>query len=296
MDSLIALALQDSRDALEQMAVEVEPAKFGEIKHFTPAFVAALRGRAGRSHLDPTSVRSYPLRVSGWPSKANVDVSVRDHAGALALIELKWDALSECVWDVAKLALAIAEEQATFGYVVAGAREKTWSDRKPGTELFDSADHAMSDLRSSPYRALWDSWERKGDPIPLQLPRVVRIASFRAVDVDLRGEPWQLRCASIDADPGHVEDVDDLDERWREHLSPAAKVFYDPKLTDEERRRRLTALAEEESMAGGHTADAAGYLASSARRRSIDGERAGEQGDDVDEDAVARMIAKKRFE
>ncbi len=147
VDFLVGSALERSAQALAAKAPEIEPAKMGEIKDLTPAYRDALRIEVERARLDPASVKSHPLRVAGWPSKSNVDLSFRDQDGALALLELKWDALSQCVWDVAKLALAVAEGQATFAYIVAGARAKTWSARKPGTELFDSAERSMVDLR-----------------------------------------------------------------------------------------------------------------------------------------------------
>lgn len=69
--------------------------------------------------------------------------------------------------------------------------------------------------------------------MPLTLPRQVRFGEVARVDLDLASEAWQLRCLSVDAAPGDSIEVDGLDERWRDRLTPVGAVFYDDTLPTE---------------------------------------------------------------
>jgi hypothetical protein len=78
-----------------------------------------------------------------------LDLSLLEGDGSpAAILELKWGAgkLYNCVWDLPKMAVALARRLAPRAYLVAGAPAADW-DGGEGGELFGSATWAASELR-----------------------------------------------------------------------------------------------------------------------------------------------------
>lgn len=269
LPSIVREAVEQAGRDLERTAEQVKPDSLGETNHFTPALRAGLVKTAARVGVEPGDLRGKRVALAGWPSVGPFDLRLDAGRGRVALLELKWGALDEVVWDVCKLALAVTELKALTGFVVVGAPTRKWDRGLPGATLLDTAQHRTADLRANPYRSAWDVWERRNDPRPDRLPPVVHTEAVCSVDLDLGSQEWRLRAAAVTADPDLVEDVEDLDERWRDLATPAALVFYDETLTAHDKQVRLRELADRAGADTPDRTDAHGYIRSLHRREQL---------------------------
>jgi hypothetical protein len=82
--------------------------------------------------------------------------------GAPAFFELKWGSgrrtLGECVWDAAKMSVAVARGRASAAFLVAGAPARRWREPIEGPELFERGTLTVGHLRGEPY--LGSYWTR----------------------------------------------------------------------------------------------------------------------------------------
>jgi hypothetical protein len=102
------------------------------------------------------------INVPDWPGVGPVDLSLLNADGSpAAFLELKWGAgtLYNCVWDLPKMAVALARGLAPCAYLVAGAPAAEWEGGE-GSELFGSADWAASELLTR-YAHLWKFWRKE---------------------------------------------------------------------------------------------------------------------------------------
>jgi hypothetical protein len=80
---------------------------------------------------------NFGVKLADWPKVGPVDVAVMNGDAVTALFELKWGAgnLYNCVWDLEKVAVALASGVAYRGFLVAGAPSQDWNTAR-GAELF----------------------------------------------------------------------------------------------------------------------------------------------------------------
>lgn len=132
-------------DALKHVAVELE--QLAQERKPTEADLQVALGRklqaaAAESGKSVVVSEQERLSLDGWPGVGPVDLTIRlgEDSVAAAFVELKWGGgtLWNCVWDVAKLALAVRQGAARSGYLVAGAPTSEWEKPVRGAELFES--------------------------------------------------------------------------------------------------------------------------------------------------------------
>lgn len=94
--------------------------------------------RVWRDGRDGRSSRQKRFRTDAWPGVGPVDLELVTVAPALSRcwIEVKWDDIGACVWDTAKMAVAVAERACDVAYLVAGASADSWATC-PGREMLD---------------------------------------------------------------------------------------------------------------------------------------------------------------
>lgn len=138
-----AKAAQAVTEAAEELAARVTaagdalPAPFKE-KQMQSLFVEALDDVLRLRQLELRVKQNLSVKFAEWPGVGPVDVALLDPDGAPAgFVELKWGAgtLYNCVWDVEKMAVAVACAHAAAAFLVAGAPAAHW-EASDGSELF----------------------------------------------------------------------------------------------------------------------------------------------------------------
>jgi len=206
---------------------EALPSRFQE-SHMQAVFVEALRAACSRQAPDLVVKPNRSVKFEEWPGVGPIDVSLLDKEGApLAFIELKWGAgtLYNCIWDLAKMAVAVASKHCATAYLVAGAPASEWSSAD-GSALFAAGDWSTADLYTT-YRKYWDFWRGDVKTHPVTLPATVTTGSVAVAELSVCGKPWEVRCgevSAVDAEWFHVETAASPEpgispERWREHFS-----------------------------------------------------------------------------
>jgi hypothetical protein len=188
--------LEQSSSALQDVAAEKGWAKTQE-------------GDFQRAIESAASASSGSIQLDSWPAVGPVDVVLPGNTG----VELKWcktgDKLANCVWDIAKLATAIAEEKLAYGLIAAGAPDTHWATNSPGVALFTPGEHDTPELVRN-YEGWWRFWCKDVMTRPTRLPQTIRIVDTGGVPVPLDGVPFTLRLASVEV----------LDATWRDHVCP----------------------------------------------------------------------------
>ena len=96
-------------------------------------------------------------QMTGWPGVGSLDIELAE-TDPQTWVELKWakaaGTLFNCLWDVGKLAQAICEGRAAYGYLVAGAPVAEWRKDTPYRRLFGVSCHLDG--------ALVTQYERRG--------------------------------------------------------------------------------------------------------------------------------------
>jgi hypothetical protein len=99
---------------------------------------ARTRERDFQRAVDSVSgTRSGPITLNSWPAVGPVDLMLPDDPGLESKRCMSGNTLANCVWDVAKLACAIAEEKLEHGLLAAGAPDAHWANSSPGIDLFN---------------------------------------------------------------------------------------------------------------------------------------------------------------
>jgi hypothetical protein len=177
-----------------------------ERDHLQPCCAAAAAELAKRWMPAPTVSTQLELEFRAWPRVGSVDIALIWPNTAPVLLELKCgagtDALGHCVWDSAKLALAMQYRKGSAVFLLAGAPASDWHRPVRGSEFFADGPHQAELLRVL-YGDWWRHYERRDDPQPSELPRRwwtehVHTAPFKVAD-----ERWELRLAQVLA---HGED------------------------------------------------------------------------------------------
>jgi hypothetical protein len=167
-----------------------------ERDHLQPVVTEALRGaaRAGAT-VSTQRVAALP----SWPRLGHFDLAVESPAG-IAVVELKCgrgtDAAGACIWDSAKLAVAIQERAIDAGFLLAGAPVADWQRPIRGAELFEDDVHD-AELTRLLHRDWWAHWESRGDPWPTHVPATIRTRPVARASFSLGEVAWELRLAEV---------------------------------------------------------------------------------------------------
>lgn len=131
------------------------------------ALEEALSARVGPESWSAVS-RQFSLKDPAWPGVGPVDLALDLPGNPPALVELKWDDLPACAWDMAKLALACANGQASGGILLAVAPTENWATN-PGRELFDPRGW-RADLLLERFASNFAYWAKDVKTRPSRLP------------------------------------------------------------------------------------------------------------------------------
>lgn len=130
----------------------------------------------------------YRARFEEWPGVGGVDVAIVGPEGPAAYIELKWGrgTLYNCVWDVAKMALASAKASSCAAFLVAGSPNSGWTEREAGSEFFATREWSTWDDILTAHRKLWNLWARAVNTRPTSLPKTFRTTNVIVVPLMFR--------------------------------------------------------------------------------------------------------------
>jgi hypothetical protein len=153
-----------------------------------------------RPSIGLTARRQAAMRTPNWqPKPGNVDLEVltEQRHRVITWMEVKWgdSNLWNCVWDVAKTALAVRDGLCDRAYLVAGLSDQAMSRRpSDGAEFlndgrWDTAEDVM--LR---YRDYWLYWNDQVKTRPLRLPdRIETVVDRRSGSLEVGGRRgWVL--------------------------------------------------------------------------------------------------------
>lgn len=141
----------------------------------------------------------------GWPRVGRLDIELSGPSRPTWL-ELKWtkgaNELHNCLWDAGKIAQALREAKAHYGFLVAGAPIREWSRGNLASRLFEVSNHQGHSLIAD-YPSWWSFWaSENANTYPLELPTpVITVPVGRVRLPGLGGDPWMVRVARVEA-PG----------------------------------------------------------------------------------------------
>jgi hypothetical protein len=124
--ALVQAALAHTATAMAALSVALRSMLVE--RHLEGAFVLALNESATALGIDAAASTQHRVKFAEWPGVGSVDVALSiqgPNATTMELFELKWGAgtLYNCVWDLPKMALAVALSQCARAYLIAGAPE-----------------------------------------------------------------------------------------------------------------------------------------------------------------------------
>jgi hypothetical protein len=142
---------------------------------------------------------NFSVAFEEWPGVGPVDVALlSDERLPQAFIELKCGTgtLYNCVWDVAKLAVATAHGHAPLAFLLAAAPASDWRGAQ-GAEFFETLVWSTWTDVLERYKKLWAFWQGDVTTRPKLLPKVIRTTAVGRVALVGGREPWELRCAQV---------------------------------------------------------------------------------------------------
>lgn len=203
---------------------------------FVDLLFAELSHSAGPGWASVSRERSSALKF--WPGVGPVDLVLETAASQpLALLEVKWMALENCAWDMAKLALALHEGVAETAYLIAGAPQEMWDEGDRGAQLFDARSWRADTLLDR-FEGEFGFWRNDVKTHPRMLPCWWTVTDESYVPAVIDAEPWELRCVRIEIeDPplvgvhyparaGYVPPEEDPQREWRP-IEPEASPLAD---------------------------------------------------------------------
>lgn len=208
IDGLLGEALRRAGERMEEHAKVTAVSKLRERAHLQPALADALQSVVEERHIEASICREHPCLLDDWPSRAGVDLALRRPRSAPIFFEAKWGdgrrVLGECIWDLAKMGLAVAKGAAERAFLLAGAPVSRWAHvQTEGAELFNAGDWGLAHVRGEPYLTVyWKPYAREGLPQPLNLPDAFITRPFEALSLDLARDRWELRAVEVTAGPG----------------------------------------------------------------------------------------------
>ena len=143
--------------------------------------------------------------LRGWPGVGDLDIELGGKT-APTWVELKWakqaGTLFNCLWDAGKLAQALREGRARYGYLVAGAPVAEWQKATPYSKLLLGVSCHHDATLVTEYLKPWSDWLRENpNTFPIEMPTPVMTLPIGRVALDSAGEPWQIHVARVEA-PG----------------------------------------------------------------------------------------------
>jgi hypothetical protein len=193
------------RDAVRATAVQIAAQNatvntpFAE-KNLKAVFKEALASRVATASADLRLEKTeYRARFEEWPGVGGVDVAIVGLEGPAAYIELKWGrgTLYNCVWDVAKMALASAKVSSCAAFLVAGSPNSEWTETEAGSEFFATREWSTWDDNLIRHRKHWNFWATDVKTRPISLPKEFRTISVIVAPLMFRNEPWDLRAVEV---------------------------------------------------------------------------------------------------
>lgn len=176
---------------------------------------------------------NFAVSLEEWPNVGPVDVALLEDGGVRwAFLELKWGrgTLYNCIWDLAKMAVAVAGGASGSAYLIAGAPAEDWAE-SDGAELFASGTTRLVDLFEH-YPSHWKKWCREVKTHPRFLPHLIGRTQLSAVPVRVRDEEWELRCVRVSPAAGSgkwwsvapVEKAFDICDRGDPEPEPSSSI------------------------------------------------------------------------
>ena len=208
-DSLVAAAVEATAATITAAGDELK-ASFIE-RDMEKVLAAELTASIAARGLAMTVKVGHSIKLVEWPGVGPVDLSLRSVEGSsAAFLELKWGAgnLYNCVWDLAKMAAALARQLAPRAFLVAGAPAADWEGGE-GSALFGSQTWQAADLLDS-YAKRWKFWRGDVKTHPLRLPASMSTRHVVTAAMSVYGGVWQLRCVDVAADDPEWMLVHDL--------------------------------------------------------------------------------------
>jgi len=199
-DPALAHIVNSTAGKLQALARERGLKSVNERDHLQPCCAAAARdvGAAWRPRFAAST--QVKVELDPWPRLGNIDVALTMPDNQPVFLELKCghgsDALGQCVWDTAKLALTLQCGEGGSGFLLAGAPTADWQRPVRGAEFFEDGHHEASLLRVL-YGDWWRHWEHHDDPQPSELPDSWWTEHVYTARLKVGETPWQLRLAQV---------------------------------------------------------------------------------------------------
>jgi hypothetical protein len=110
-------------------------------REFQAVFVSALESALSQVTDAVRAKPNFGIKLEEWPGVGPVDVAVVSGGDPTVFFELKWGhgTLHNCVWDLEKLATAVATRTDVAAFLLAGAPPADWATTLGG-ELFETRD------------------------------------------------------------------------------------------------------------------------------------------------------------
>lgn len=232
MEELFSGALFAAAGELQVLAFEV-----GIDRTYEADLRAALRRavQMGAGALD-VGLRVEPevdTQLADWPGVGKADLGVRGAAddGYRALAELKWcrddGQIEECLWDLAKMALARRVAGADTALLAVGGPARLWEPGRRCAELFGAGSWDTRDLLAARYESSWRYCLKGSRARPTRLPARIDTNPLNAVPIHLPGADWLLQLLAVDAPGGEwlTMDPDGWPAKPAETPDPAAEAL-----------------------------------------------------------------------
>lgn len=152
--------------------------------------------------------RNRAVAMPEWPRVGRIDLTMANAGiGTPAFIELKCgrdrDALTACAWDLLKVSLALQRADTQCAYLLAATTTDLWRQPIRGSEFFEDAEWDLDTVRTR-FEDWWREWQRRGDPLPVQVPAGGRTTRLAAAGFHVAGVEWDLRLSRV-SDPGPLK-------------------------------------------------------------------------------------------
>jgi hypothetical protein len=181
------------------------------------ALVEALRARG---ELVLTEAK---LAVPGWtPNLGGFDIAVVVQ-DSLVVVETNWadGNLRESMWDIFKLASAVALPRVDAAVAVYGAPVNQWHKPQTCTQLFEDRAVIVPKLIEA-LPADWTVNLAGSNARPHAIPMLIRVTFLNATAVEVLGRDWEVRAVAVMADGATCS----LEDGWPHGAAPAAPQPY----------------------------------------------------------------------
>jgi len=143
------------------------------------------------------------FKLADWSGRVfgpDVVIARAGQAGYLGFAECKWcreDKIYETLWDLLKLAVALARTHAEHAYLIVGAPAEPWGRGGLCAELIADGAWTARELFEH-YRRAWQWLLKATRACPDRVPAAIETALLAAVPMHLADAPdWELRAVRI---------------------------------------------------------------------------------------------------